>query len=440
MGIKVCKFGGTSMASGNTILASADIIKADAERRYVVVSAPGKRFSGDVKVTDLLYKCSAEFESGDIQAFHETFGKIRTRFMNIEIEIGKPLGMQEALDEVESAILNGAGEDYCASRGEFLAGKIMAAVLQIPFVDATEFIRFDENGMLDVDTFKRGEEILSKYPRAVVPGFYGQGANGKVKTFSRGGGDISGSSVARSVMASLYENWTDVSGFYACDPRIVDSPKWIPELTYRELRELSYMGANVLHSESIFPVRSAGIPIRICNTFRPEDAGTYIVKNSTRDFRDNVVTGIAGKKDFTVITIEKSMMNNEIGFVQKVLSIIEKYNISFEHLPSGVDTMSLVIENCYLQDGMKEQLIKEFTAVLSPDKIYTHDNIALVAVVGLGMVKNVEVTARVFTAIADAKINVNMIDQGSSELNIIIGVENEDKGACIRALYNEFFN
>lgn len=440
MGIKVCKFGGTSMASGNVILAAADIVRADKERRYVVVSAPGKRFSGDIKVTDLLYKCSDEYEAGDLTAFKQTFEKIRVRFMNIEAEIGKDLHIKEGLDEAENAILNGAGRDYCASRGEFLAAKIVAAVLDFPFVDATEFIRFDENGMLDLETFAIGAELLKQYPCAVIPGFYGLGADGKVKTFSRGGGDISGSVVARSVMASLYENWTDVSGFYACDPRIVDAPKWIPELTYQELRELSYMGANVLHSDSIFPVASVGIPIRICNTFRPEDAGTYIVKTSTRDFRENAVTGIAGKKDFTVITIEKAMMNNEIGFVQKVLSIIGKYNISFEHLPSGVDTMSLVVANAYLKDGRKEKIIEEFQESVCPDRIYTHENIALVAVVGCGMVKNIGTSARIFKAIADAEINVNMIDQGSSELNIIIGVENDEKGKCIRALYNEFFN
>jgi aspartate kinase len=440
MGIKVCKFGGTSMASGNVILAAANIVRAYKERRYIVVSAPGKRFSGDIKVTDLLYQCSDAYESGDLSAFKQIFEKIRTRFMNIEAEIGKDLQIKAGLDEAENAILNGAGRDYCASRGEFLAAKIVAAVLEVPFVDATEFIRFDENGVLDKETFEIGAKVLSQYPRAVIPGFYGLGANGKVKTFSRGGGDISGSVVARSVMANLYENWTDVSGFYACDPRIVEAPKWMPELTYQELRELSYMGANVLHSESIFPVASVGIPIRICNTFRPEDAGTYIVKTSTRDVRENAVTGIAGKKDFTVITIEKAMMNNEIGFVQKVLSVIDKYNISFEHLPSGVDTMSLVIENTYLKDGMQERIIKEFKESVHPDRIYTHENIALVAVVGCGMVKNIGTSARVFKAIADAGINVNMIDQGSSELNIIIGVENAEKGKCIRALYNEFFS
>ncbi len=440
MGIKVCKFGGTSMASGSIILTAAKIIEQDSDRRYVVVSAPGKRFGGDIKVTDLLYECSDEYEAGDLAAFKETFEKIRVRFMNIQTEIGKELGVKEELDEVENAILKGAGRDYAASRGEFLAAKIMAAVLGIPFVDATEFIRFDEEGVLDSETFALGEKVLSKYPRAVVPGFYGLGADGKVKTFSRGGGDISGSIVARCARVSLYENWTDVSGFYACDPRIVQSPKWIPELTYQELRELSYMGANVLHSESIFPVRAADIPIRICNTFRPEDAGTYIVKTSTKDVRENAVTGIAGKKGFSVITIEKSMMNSEIGFVQKVLSVLGKHHISFEHLPSGVDTMSLVLDNAYLKDGVLKILLEEFRAAVHPDRIYVHEDIALIAVVGRGMVKNVGTSARVFSAIAAAGINVNTIDQGSSELNIIIGVENKDCDACICALYNEFFS
>ena len=315
----------------------------------------------------------------------------------------------------------------------------MSAVLGVPFVDATEFVRFDKDGVLDEKTFELASQVLSQYPRAVIPGFYGLGFDGKVKTFSRGGGDISGSIVARGVMASLYENWTDVSGFYACDPRIVESPAWISELSYEELRELSYMGANVLHSESIFPVKSAGIPIRICNTFRPQDAGTYIVKNSTRNVRENVVTGVAGKKDFTVISLEKSMMNNEVGFVQKVLAVIGKYGVSFEHLPSGVDTMSLVIDNAYLKNGVQQILIEEIKEAVHPDKIYTHENIALIATVGYGMAKNIGTSARLFTAISNAGINVIMIDQGSSEMNIIVGVENADCAGCISAIYNEFF-
>ena len=440
MSIKVCKFGGTSMADGRIICRAADIVRSDAARRYVVVSAPGKRFSGDIKVTDLLYKCSDALESGDMETFRQTFDKIRVRFLNIQNEIGKDVGVKEGLDEVEAQMLAGAGRDYCASRGEFFAARIMAAVLEVPFVDATEFIRFDKSGALDPITFELGAKVLGAYEKAVVPGFYGLGADGKVKTFSRGGGDISGSIVARSVMACLYENWTDVSGFYACDPRIVDSPKWIAELTYQELRELSYMGANVLHSESIFPVRSAGIPIRICNTFRPDEAGTYIVKKSTRDMREVVVTGVAGKKGFTSITLEKSMMNSEVGFVQKVLAVIGKHGISFEHLPSGIDTMSLVIDNEFLKNGILQTLIDEMTKAVHPDKIYAHEDIALVATVGHGMAKNVGTSARLFKALSEAGINVNMIDQGSSELNIIVGVESADCAACIEAIYNEFFH
>ena len=441
MAIKICKFGGTSMASGTTILESAKIVKADKERRYVVVSAPGKRFSGDIKVTDLLYACSDAVDAGNIEEFNKIFDKICMRFLNIQTEIGKDLALEEALAQTKNQILSGAGTDYCASRGEYFAAKIMSAVLGFPFVDATEFVRFDENGLLkQEETFALGAEVLSKYPNAVIPGFYGLGADGKVKTFSRGGGDISGSIVARAVHAALYENWTDVSGFYVCDPRIVDAPKWIPELTYQELRELSYMGANVLHAESIFPVRSAGIPIRICNTFRPEDAGTYIVKNSTRDVREYVVTGIAGKKGFTSITLEKSLMNTEVGFVNKVLSVIGKYGISFEHLPSGIDTMSLVIDNTQIKEGVLEKLIAEMKEAVNPDKIYAHENISLVATVGHGMAKSIGTAARLFKALSEAGINVNMIDLGSSGLNIIVGVENEDCVDCIKALYREFFN
>ena len=372
--------------------------------------------------------------------FEALYAKISVRFLNIEREIGKELNVQAALDEAKEQILGGAGKDYCVSRGEFITAHIVAAVLGVPFVDATEFVRFDEHGLLKEETFTLAKQVLSTYDRAVVPGFYGLGFDGKVKTFSRGGGDISGAIVARGVMASLYENWTDVSGFYACDPRIVNSPKCMSELSYAELRELSYMGANVLHSESIFPVRSAGIPIRICNTFRPEDRGTYIVTAAKRNLGDSVVTGIAGKKGFTSITIEKSMMNSEIGFVQKVLSVIGKHGISFEHLPSGIDTMSLVIDNEFLKNGILDVLVSEMKEAVHPDKIYTHEDIALIATVGHGMAKNVGTSARLFKALSESGVNVNMIDQGSSELNIIVGVEAKDCESCIRAIYHEFFN
>ncbi len=428
------------MADGNVILSVAKIVKSDATRRYVVVSAPGKRFGTDIKITDLLYRLADAVNMGDMSAFREIFTKISTRFLSIEKEVGKDLGMASELAEIEKNALAGAGADYCASRGEYLSGRIMSAVLGVPFIDPTELIFFKEDGTLDEGSFEIAEKVLKDYPYAVIPGFYGRGADGKVKTFSRGGSDISGAIVARAVMASLYENWTDVSGFYACDPRIVHAPKSIPELTYQELRELSYMGANVLHSESIFPVRSAGIPIRICNTFRPEDAGTNIVKTSTRNMREMVVTGIAGKKDFTVILLEKSMMNSEVGFVNKVLAVLAKHSISFEHLPSGIDTMSLVIDNEFLKDGILDVLMKEIDEAVSPDRMYTHENIALVATVGHGMANNVGTSARLFKALYEANINVIMIDQGSSELNVIVGVDNENCAKCINAIYQEFFN
>ena len=427
------------MADGNVILRAAAIIRADEERKYVVVSAPGKRFSGDVKVTDLLYSLYDAFERNDMGKFDELFEKISQRFLTIEREIGKELDVQVALNTVKTEILAGAGKDYCVSRGEFLAAQIMAKVLEIPFVDATEFVRFDEKGLLKSETFALAGDVLKKYDRAVIPGFYGLGADGKVRAFSRGGGDISGSIVARGVMAKVYENWTDVSGFYACDPRIVHTPKCMSELSYAELRELSYMGANVLHSESIFPVRSAGIPIRICNTVRPEDRGTYIVPAAKRDLGDSIVTGIAGKKGFTSITVEKSMMNAEIGFVQKVLAIVEKYGIAFEHLPSGIDTMSLVIDNEYLKNGILQVLIEDMKAAVMPDKIYTHEDIALIATVGHGIANSIGTAARLFKALYASGVNVNMIDQGSSGLNIIVGVEGKDCENCIRAIYHEFF-
>ena len=439
MGIKVCKFGGTSMADGNIILASAKIVEADTSRRYVVVSAPGKRFSDDVKVTDLLYACYDAYTAKDGALFEATYEKVCARFYAIEREIGKDLKVKEALQEAKDEILSGAGLDYCVSRGEFIQARIMAAVLDIPFVDATQLIRFDENGQLSKETFALTGEVLKKYPRAVVPGFYGLGADGKVKTFSRGGGDISGAIVARGVGADLYENWTDVSGFYACDPRIVNAPKCIPELSYAELRELSYMGANVLHSDSIFPVRSAGIPIRICNTFRPDDNGTYIVERSKRKKDGRTVTGVAGKRGFTSITLEKSMMNAEIGFVEKVLSVIGKRGISFEHMPSGIDTMSLVIDDHFLPGDTLAVIVKEMKEAVEPDHVLIHRDVALIATVGHGMAKNVGTSARLFRALSESGVNVNMIDQGSSELNIIVGVEDKDYVNCIRAIYFEFF-
>ncbi len=438
MSIKVCKFGGTSMADGNNIKNVAKIVQSDKDRRYVVVSAPGKRFSNDIKVTDLLYQCQKEVE--ETGSCKNTFSQIRERFINIAKELGLKADITAVLDETEERIAKENSAEFAASRGEYLSGRIMAELLGVPFVDAQDVVRFREDGTLSAhESYALVSKALADKPYAVVGGFYGAEKNGKVRTFSRGGSDISGAIVARAVQADVYENWTDVSGFLACDPRIVDRPQGIKVLSYKELRELSYMGANVLHSESIFPVKSANIPINIKNTFRPEDEGTMIVPLAKYKYTGNIVTGIAGKKNFTVIHIEKSMMNSEIGFTRKILSVLEKDNLSFEHMPSGIDTMSLVIDSDLLKLGMLDRLLTEIEQAVNPDHVRVYNNIALIATVGHGMSSSIGTSGRLFKALSDANINVRMIDQGSSELNIIVGVADDDYSKAIKAIYNEFF-
>ena len=438
MNMTVCKFGGTSLADGNNIRRAAEIALSDPSRKFAVVSAPGKRYSDDVKVTDLLYESFKESRGKD--RCGEAFAKIRKRFLSIVAELGLNFDITPILDRTEADIAASGSADFAASRGEYLNARIVAALLGWEFVDAKDIIFFDEKGAFDEKrSYPLIEARLSAAKHAVIPGFYGTGADGEIKTFSRGGSDISGSIVARAVNADLYENWTDVSGFLACDPRIVQSPEKIEVISFKELRELSYMGANVLHAEAIFPVRKGDIPIKIKNTFRPDDAGTLILPSKKYTPHGNIVTGIAGKKDFTVIFLEKSLMNSEIGFARRALSILERERINFEHMPSGIDTLSLVIESKYLKDGVLDRLIDEMKAELRPDYIRVLEDIALVATVGHGMAKNVGTSARLFAALSDAGVNVRMIDQGSSELNIIVGIDNEDYEKCVRAIYREFF-
>ena len=438
MAIKVCKFGGTSMADGNVIKGVKNIIDGDKERKYIIVSAPGKRYSGDIKVTDLLYgSYNALVSGGD---FKKAFAAVKARFVSIVKELNLGFDINSVLKETEERIIEERSEDFTASRGEYLCARIVAEVLNAKFIDAEDVIFFDENGALNgAKSYKAIAEAVKNCPRAVFPGFYGKGTDGKVKTFSRGGSDISGAIVARAVHASLYENWTDVSGFLACDPRIVNSPKRIKSISYKELRELSYMGANVLHSESIFPVRRANIPINIKNTFRPEDEGTLILPTSRYTPCGNTVTGVAGKKNFTVIFIEKSLMNSEVGFIADVLNVLKKENIPVEHIPSGIDTMSLVVESERLQGETLNRVIDEIKEAVEPDVVRVIENIALIATVGHGMSSSVGTSSRLFSAIAAANINVKMIDQGSSEINIIVGVNNDDYEKCIKAIYGEFF-
>ena len=436
MELKVLKFGGSSLADAEHFRKVAAIVKAEPSRRYVVPSAPGKRFSADEKVTDLLYRCfELALEDKDIT---ETFEKIEDRYRTIIKDLGLSLSLEKEFENIRTAILHCAGRDYVASRGEYLNGLILASYLEYDFIDPQKYIFFKEDGNFDSEkTNIILSAILKQHTHAVIPGFYGSMPNGTIKTFSRGGSDITGSIVARAVSADLYENWTDVSGFLMADPRIIENPRVIDTITYKELRELSYMGATVLHEDAIFPVRYAGIPINIRNTNRPEDKGTMIVSTATDAVSDRVITGIAGKRGFSVLTIEKDMMNSELGFGRRLLEAIEKCEICFEHLPSGIDTMSVVLNSNDII-GKRDFLLTEVCRLTEPDTIEIEDNLALIAVVGRSMVKAKGTAARIFSALAEASINIKMIDQGSSELNIIIGVDESDYLAAMQTIYSEF--
>lgn len=432
---KVVKFGGSSLANAEQFQKVGNIIRSEEGRRYVVPSAPGKRFSGDTKVTDLLYACYDKAAEG--KEFGGIFKEIRERYYEIIRGLGLTLSLEEEFTKIETDFKAQAGTEYAASRGEFLNGKIMASYLGYEFVDAASVIRFDKNGNFDPEkTDRLLSKRLSKCQGAVIPGFYGAMEDGTVKTFSRGGSDVTGSLVARAVHADVYENWTDVSGFLVTDPRIVDNPAVIETITYRELRELSYMGATVLHEEAIFPVRKEGIPINIRNTNRPEDKGTFIVESTCRKPR-YVITGIAGKKGFCSINIEKSMMNSEVGFGRKVLQVFEDQGISFEHVPSGIDTMTVYVHQDEFEER-EQQVIAGIHRAVQPDFVEMESDLALIAVVGRGMKSQRGTAGRVFSALAHAHVNVKMIDQGSSELNIIIGVENRDFETAVKAIYDIF--
>ncbi len=432
---KVVKFGGSSLASAEQFKKAGDIIRADKNRRYVVPSAPGKRFAKDTKVTDMLYACYDLAEAEE--DFSEVLEVIAARFQEIIDGLELSVSLEEEFETIAHHFREKAGSNYAASRGEYLNGIIMAAYLGYEFIDAAKVIFFDEEGNFDADTTNQVLSArLAECECAVVPGFYGAMPDGRVKTFSRGGSDVTGSIVAKAARVDVYENWTDVSGFLIADPRIIDSPKGIDIITYRELRELSYMGATVLHEDAIFPVRQEGIPINIRNTNAPEDNGTWIV-GSTCQKSKYVITGIAGKKGFCSINIEKDMMNAEIGFGRKILQAFEENDISFEHVPSGIDTMTVYVHQDEFMHK-EQQVVAGIHRLAKPDAIDIESDLALVAVVGRGMKSTRGTAGRIFSALAHANVNVKMIDQGSSELNIIIGVANEDFETAIKAIYDIF--
>ena len=435
--LKTVKFGGSSLADAEHFKKAAAIVKAEDCRRYAVASAPGKRHPDDEKVTDMLIALSRAEQTGeDPKAL---LSAISARFADIIKGLELDFSLDEDLALIESKVCDGtATRDYLASRGEYLNAKVMAEYLGYDFIDAAECIFFDENGFFDAEkTNVALAKRLTKHERAVLPGFYGSTPDGQVKTFSRGGSDVTGSILARASRSDVYENWTDVSGMLMADPRCVKDPFRIDTITYRERRELSYMGASVLHEDAIFPVRIAGIPINIRNTNAPDDRGTWI-KAFTNEKPPHVITGIAGKKGLTAIYIEKEMMNNQVGFGKVVLEILADHGIGFEHLPSGIDTMSVIVNTSDFEGEKREVVLKALRDRLHPDTVKVHDDIALVAVVGRGMVNAAGTAVRVFSALAKQHINVRMIDQGSSELNIIVGVDADNLYPAIRAIYSEF--
>ena len=435
MEVKVAKFGGSSLADAGQFKKVADIVKADDKRKFIVASAPGKREKGDIKVTDMLYDCYDKAVNDE--PFEDLLAQIKERYDGIISELGVDIELDDDFDKIKASFTNMAGRDYAASRGEFLNSKILAAYLGYQFLDAAKYIFFDDAGKYDWDkTRAKLRPKLEESENAVIPGFYGSMPNGTIKTFSRGGSDITGSIVARAAQAELYENWTDVSGFLIADPRVVKDSEPIKTITYAELRELAYMGASVLHEDAIFPVRSAGIPINIRNTNRPQDHGTMIV-SETAEKPEHIITGIAGKKGMSVITIEKDKMNSTVGFGRNVLRSLEKNDVSFEHMPSGIDTMSVIIQTDALT-GKETAILDEIHSRVHPDQLYIESDLALITIVGRGMKSTRGTAAILFKALAESRVNVKMIDQGSSELNIIIGVAEEDFEVAMRAIYDAF--
>ena len=435
MGLKVAKFGGSSVADGIQLTKTKQIIEEDKDRKIVVISAPGKRYNQDSKITDLLYLCKTHIEHNI--SYEQVFQVICDRFMAIQINLGVKVDLLREFEVIKEELQANASADYIASRGEYLNAMIAAEFFGYDFVDTAGLILFDKKGkFLEDETMKALGGELKKHKRAVLPGFYGTLPDGKIKTFSRGGSDITGAIAARAACAEVYENWTDVSGFLTADPKIVKDPKPIESLSYKELRELSYMGASVLHEDAIYPARVANIPINIRNTNKPEDAGTLITADEIIP-EDRIITGIAGNRDFTVIAIYKNNMNTERGFIRRILGILEDYDVLVHHMPSGIDTVSVVVSNSSV-NGRLDEILSDIRNNLKPDSIDVFEDMALIATVGCGMAKKQGVAAKLFSSLAEAGVNIRMIDQGSSEMNIIVGVENKDFDASIKAIYSAF--
>ena len=432
----VAKFGGSSLANSEQFKKVKEIINENPSRRFIVPSAPGKTHADDTKVTDLLYLLWDLYIHN--QDYSQVLKNIQGKYDDIAKGIGLDIDLSDQISQIVDDMDNGASEEYVVSRGEYLNGVLLAKYLGYEFVDPAEFIIFNTKGNLDEElTYSLTTKRLAGMENAVIPGFYGSLPNGKIMTFSRGGSDLTGAIIARGVNAEVYENWTDVSGFLIADPRIIKDPQGIPHITYKELRELSYMGASILHDEAIFPVVSKGIPIQIKNTNKPKEAGTAIIPDGTITETQHRITGIAGRKSFTVIYIEKVKLNQDHSFFRKLMSVLESNNIYLEHMPSSIDSVSLIFNDNEKNPKIND-VVSEIKAICKPDSIGYNKNISLITVVGHGMRYASGTASTLFTAMADAGVNIRLIVQGSSELNIILGVEDKDYEKAIRAAYDAF--
>ncbi|MBQ6650624.1 MAG: aspartate kinase [Atopobiaceae bacterium] len=435
--IKVAKFGGSSVASAEQFKKVKQIVKSDVGRRFVVVSAAGKRFPGDNKITDLLLLVNAHIE------YHvdctQLLADIEARFVEIAEELGLSYPIAKKFEEFSSCIKS-LSPEYIVSHGEWFTGQLMAEYLGLPFVDAADVIIFHHDGSVDVErTATAVREVVQREGSFLLPGFYGSTVEGTIKLFQRGGGDITGAILARCLDADVYENWTDVSGFLAADPRIVDNPRTIHRITFDEMRELSYMGASVLQEEAIFPVREVGIPIQIKNTNAPEDTGTTIRETARERSHEHLITGIAGKRDFMAVHIQKAHLHNDVSYIRRALSVLERYNVAVEHIPTGVDSFGIVVDGAAVRDTIYS-IVSDLRNELKPDAISLVDKLALVSVVGRNMSRRAGTSGRIFGALGEAGINIRMITQSSQEISIILGVNNEDFEQAIKVIYDKFVN
>ena len=433
--IKVAKFGGSSVADAGQFKKVRDIVRADRDRRYVVVSASGKRFSGDNKITDLLLLVNAHI------AYHvdctQLLEDIEQRFVEIARELKLSYPIAQKFEEF-SSVITSLSPEYIVSRGEFFTAQLMAEYLGLPFLDAADAIVFRHDGSVDMErTQSQIREAVQRLGSFVLPGFYGATVDGTIKLFQRGGGDITGAILARCIDAGVYENWTDVSGFLSADPRIVDDPRTIHRITFDEMRELSYMGASVLQEEAIFPVREVGIPIQIKNTNDPEARGTVIRETAAEREREHLITGIAGKKDFMSVHIQKAHMSNSVGFLKRALAIFERYGVSVEHVPTGVDSFGVVVNGADVKDSIYS-ITSDLQHELKPDSISVIDKLALISVVGRNMSRRAGTSGRIFGVLGEAGINIRMITQSSKEISIILGVNNDDFKRAIGVIYENF--